>query len=123
LVNSIHPEICKTFEEYATLEFVLKVHSYCSKYPRINLVFDVYIKVDTRTKQGFGGRRRGSGKSNIPKYWQNFMRDNANKTELFSFLATNVIELCTTNVVYVTREGSVVCNRQVNLEGLLKCNH
>ena len=34
-----------------------------------------------------------------------------------------VIELCTTNPVYVTREDSVVCNRPVNVEGLSKCNH
>lgn len=51
------------------------------------------------------------------------MRDNANKTELFNFLATKVSELCTTNVIYVTREDSVVCNQPVNLEGLSKCNH
>jgi hypothetical protein len=34
-----------------------------------------------------------------------------------------VIEPCTTNVAYVTREESVVCNRQVNIEGLSKCIH
>jgi hypothetical protein len=71
LVHSIHPKISKTFEEYATLEFVPKVQFYCSKYPRIDLVFDVYksknLKAETRTKRGFGGRRKVSGKGNIPQ--------------------------------------------------------
>ena len=60
-----------TFEEYAALEFVSKVQSYCSKYSRIDLVFDVYksssLKAETRTKRGFGARRRVSEKGNIPK--------------------------------------------------------
>lgn len=127
LVSSIHPKISKTFEEYATQEFVPKVQSYCSIYSRLDLVFDVYtsnsLKAETRKKRGFGARRRVSEKGSIPKNWTNFMRDNTNKTELFNFLATKVIELCTVNVVYVTTEDSVVSNRPVNLEGLSKCNH
>lgn len=71
LVNYIHPKISKTFEEYATLEFVPKVQSYCSKYSRIDLVFDVYksssLKAEARTKREFEGRQRVSEKGNIPK--------------------------------------------------------
>ena len=51
------------------------------------------------------------------------MRDNTNKTELHDFLARKVIELSTTNVVYVTKEESVVCNKPVNFEAPSKCNH
>ena len=51
------------------------------------------------------------------------MRDNTNKTELFDFLATKIVKLCTTNIVYVTREDSVVRKRSFNLEDLTAYNH
>ena len=104
-----------------------KVQSYCSKYQRTDIIFDIYrsgsLKAETRKKRRFGARRRVTDKGKLPQNWQSFLRDNTNKTELFNFLATKIVELCTTNTVFVTQEENVLCNRPADQEGLSKCNH
>lgn len=126
-VNSVQPRLSKTFEEYATLEIIPKIETFSSKYQRTDIVFDIYrtgsLKAETRSRRGFGARRRVTDKGKIPQNWQSFLRDNTNKTELFSFLADKIVELCSTNIVIVTRLEGVVCNRPISTEGLAPCNH
>ena len=126
-VNSMQPRIAKTFEEYATLEIVPKIESYSSKYQRTDFVFDVYkadsLKAETRSRRGYGARRRVTDKGKVPQNWQSFLRDNTNKTELFTFLADKIVQLCRTNTVIVTRLDGVVHNDPINTEGLMPCNH
>jgi hypothetical protein len=127
LVNSLVPRISKTFDEYAEIEVIQKVNTYALKYSRTDIVFDVYktssLKAETRSKRGIGARQRVTGKGKIPKNWQNFLRDNSNKTELFQFLADKIVEHCTSNIVYVTRGETVVCNQDTVLGNLAPCNH
>lgn len=80
----------------------------------MELVFDVYqlssLKAETRTKRGHGVRRRVTSKGKIPQNWQNFLRDNDNKTELFNFLAQKIAQMSTPNIVIVTKEDDVASN-------------
>lgn len=126
-VNSVQPRIARTFEEYATLEIIPKIDSFSARYQRTDIVFDVYkadsLKAETRSRRGYGARRRVTDKGNIPQNWQSFLRDNTNKTELFSFLADKIVELCRTNTVIVTRLDGVVYNKPINTQGLMPCNH
>ena len=54
LVNSLPPRAQRTFGEYAMLDVLPIVQSFCSTYNRTDIVFDVYLatslKAETRTK-------------------------------------------------------------------------
>ena len=63
---------------------------------RIDIVLDVYnansLKSTAREIRGRGIRRRVSPSNTIPGNWQEFLRLADNKTELFDFLAHQVVE-------------------------------
>ena len=51
------------------------------------MVFDAYwkdsLKASTRTKRGKGIRRHVEGNKQVPSNWQEFLRVDENKSELF----------------------------------------
>ena len=57
---------------------------------RVDLVWDTYkddsLKGTARAKRGKGVRRHVVGKAALTGNWQNFLRIDSNKRELFSFL-------------------------------------
>ena len=71
LIDALPSRISKTFEEYAVLEVVPKVHTYSCTYTRTDIVFDVYwsssLKADTRSNRGIGSRRRVTDKVKTPQ--------------------------------------------------------
>ncbi len=71
------------------------------------------LKTDTRSKRGKGIRRRVEPQNAIPGNWQEFLRINDNKTELFSFLARCVVGIATDKQIITTLNTDVLCfNRQ-----------
>ena len=48
------------------------------------------LKESTREKRGLGVRRKVAGKTKLPPIWSQFLRDPANKTELFGVLSSKV---------------------------------
>ena len=64
-----------------------------------------------------------SGNGRLPPNWQNFMRDNDNKTELFIFLADKVAQMSARNKVIVTKEDDAVSTQTINMEELVPCSH
>ena len=101
LVSTVTPKASKTFEEYAQQDILPKVEYYCGSHKRTDIVFDVYhdssLKSEARSKRGKAIRRRVTPKSTTPTNWKSFLRGNANKTELFIFLADEVGKMATTN--------------------------
>ena len=61
----------------------------------VDLVWDCYLydslKAATRTKRGTGIQRRVVGDAAIPRNWQNFLRVDSNKTELFAFVSNALL--------------------------------
>ena len=53
-------------------------------------------------------RRRVTKEGKIPSNWRNFLRVNANKVELFNFLADKIAHMSSQNVVIVTKEEDAV---------------
>ena len=49
------------------------------------------LKASTREKRGTGARRRVLPSVTIPRNWQDFLRSDDNKKELFSFLPEQVV--------------------------------
>ena len=103
------------------------IQSYSTKYKRTDIVFDVYrpssLKAETRSKRGLEVRCRVTGKGKIPSNWQNFLRENDNKVELFNFLADKIARVAAPNVVIVTKEEDAVSNCTISLAGVAPCSH
>ena len=64
---------------------------------RLELVRDEYIpnslKASTRQKRGTGARRRFLPSAVVPQNWQEFLRLDNNKKELFLFLSEQVVKM------------------------------
>lgn len=94
IVHSLPTNIASTFDGYADLVFIPYVLSQLQHSIRVDIVWDAYtpesLKESTREKRGVGVRRKVAGKTKLPANWSQFLRDPANKTELFRFLSSRV---------------------------------
>ena len=92
----LRPQGSKTFDEYARDVFIPHVESYLKDSVRVDVVWDSYkkdsLKSHTREQRGTGQRRKVVGSAPIPGDWQKFLRVDENKTELFQFLSTSLID-------------------------------
>ncbi len=91
IVQMLHPRDSRNFSEYASSVFIPYMMSQLRNAMRLDVVWDRYVedslKGMTRAKRGKGVRRHVTAEGAIPKNWQNFLRVNHNKTELFLFLS------------------------------------
>lgn len=97
---------------------------------RLDLVWDSYrgdsLKATARAKRGKGVRRRVIESAPIPGNWQNFLRVDLNKKELFTFLSKSLIKSFNkaTKELVVTDGEQVFCvPSQTDLHLLSPCNH
>ena len=85
------PAAAKTFDEYAQHLFIPYISSQLRSVSRVDLVWDIYkddsLKGTARANRGKGVRRHVVGKAALPGNWQNVLRIDSNKRELFSFLS------------------------------------
>ena len=86
----------KTFAEYSEKVFIPHLKSYLATTERLDIVWDQYLpnslKAHTREKRGRarGIRRKVAAATKLPGNWQDFLRDDKNKHELFEFLSNTV---------------------------------
>ena len=131
IVHMVAPKKSKTFVEYAENEFAAYLKSFFKEdnIKRIDLIFDVYkensIKEGARQKRGQGMRLKVADSTLIPKSWKNFLKDSANKEELFKFLAKSAVRCISTDrVIVVTFMDQVLTNGSAVLKSQLSpCNH
>lgn len=108
IVHSLPTSVASTFDEYADLVFIPYVLSQVQHSPRVDIVWDAYtpdsLKESTREKRGLGVRRKVSGTTKLPPNWSQFLRDPANKTELFGFLSSKVagVSIPAGKALYIT---------------------
>ena len=118
IVNMLRPGSAKTFSDYASQVFLPYVASQLQQASRIDIVWDEYrpdsLKAETRVKRGKGVRRRVEASTPIPGNWQEFLRTDENKVELFSFLAKRVPCIETEKQVLSTIQSDVVCTQSKN---------
>ena len=95
-----------TFDDYADNVFIPYLRGQDSR--RVDVVWDAYVpdslKESTREKRGKGVRRKVAGGTKLPPKWIQFLRDSANKQELFAFLTLKVAAYTwpETKTVYMT---------------------
>lgn len=96
LVQMLKPDVAETFEEYAHQVFIPYISGQFQHVSCLDLVWDSYIvdslKATARAKRGKGVRRRVVDSAPIPANWQNFLRVDLNKKELFSFLLKALVQ-------------------------------
>jgi len=129
IVQMLKPGTAKTFGEYAKEVFIPFVLSQYKSATRLDLVWDRYLpeslKSMTREKRGRGVRRRVGTSVAVPGQWQNFLRVDQNKTELFSFLSNEIIKSVEdqSKELVVTLETEVLtAPPRMNLESLAPCS-
>ena len=84
LINQKSPGAARLFDDYATDVILPVIETYTRKYQRTDLVFDIYrpdsLKSSTRERRETGKRRKVVGASRVPSSWNNFLRQDDNKT-------------------------------------------
>ena len=123
----LRPGFANTFSDYATQVFLPYITSQLQHVNRLDVVWDEYIadslKAETRTRRGKGIRRRVEPSYSIPGNWQEFLRINDNKTELFSFWATRAAAIATDKQVISTCHTGVLCTQSRDVSGFAPCTH
>ena len=97
LVNMLKPTACKTFNDYAAKVFLSYIKKQLQHTDRVDIVWDKYfedsLKSETRKCRGQGIRLKVEASTNLPGNWQQFLRLDANKQELFTFLARHAVRM------------------------------
>ena len=127
IVQILPPGCSRTFRDYAGMIFLPYIRCLFGKTDRIDVVFDVYLpnslKASTRDKRGTGARTRVTPTTKIPTNWQEFMRVDENKTELFHFLADCLMETNFPNkLLLTTRDDKVLSRPDVNIDLISPCS-
>ncbi len=97
IVHMLNPGTTKTFQQYADELFVPHITRWLRKVDRVDVVWDVYqkpsLKSSVREMRGVGCRRKVLASAPIPRKWAEFLQDEENKVELFSFLAQKLAQI------------------------------
>ena len=96
IVHCLPTVEASTFDEYAEKVFIPHLQQQLHQSKRVDVAWDTYVpdslKDATREKRGQGVRRKVAGQTKLPKNWMMFLRDADNKSELFSFLMSEVVQ-------------------------------
>jgi len=97
---------------------------------RLDVVWDTYkdesLKETARKERGIGVRKKVSEKTGLPCDWNNFLRNNLNKSELFSFLSRKIIGMnIRDKAIYTTLDDSILTLQEdtENPLNIFTCNH
>lgn len=128
IVQMLNPGGSRNFEEYIRTIFLPYIHSVLSNVLRLDIVFDRYLpnslKYTAREKRGSGTRTHVVASTKIPRNWHEFLRVDANKTELFHILADAASKsMHHGKQILVTYDDHVLCNRQMDISSIDPCNH
>lgn len=112
ITQMLKPGTAKTFEEYAHQVFLPYISGQLRHVSCLDLVWDSYVvdmlKATARTKRGKGVRRRVVASAPIPGNWQNFLRVDLSKQELFSFLSNVLIHSFDEDNKLIVTDGKLV---------------
>ena len=127
MIQMFKPIHTKTFGDYSTefLKAVLRQMS--DNLQRIDVVFGRYIKgslkSETRESRGIGVRILVNEATPIWKNWQQFLRNDDNKTELFKLLASGLTSSPIHNgVIVATESENVHSSENIDLSMVDACN-
>ena len=87
ITQMLSPASAHTFADYSSGTFLPFIRMCAQKVKRLDIVWDIYtsesLKKEIRVKRGEGLRLKVTPKTKVPGNWQEFLRIDDNKTELF----------------------------------------
>ena len=93
----------------------------------VDMVCDAYwkesLKAATRTTRCKCIRRHVEGYKQVPSNWQECMRIDENKSELFRLISDRIVDEEFPGQVIVTRDDEVLSSAPCDLAGLMSCTH
>ena len=110
--------------------YVPKVMEYIRKQfrgdvQRVDMVFDEYgkdsLKAATRSKRGKCIRRHVEGNKQVPSNWQEVLRIDENKSELFHLISDRIVDEEFPGQVIATRGDEVLSSAPCDLARLMSC--
>jgi hypothetical protein len=127
-VQMSKPGLNTTFSDYAHKLFRDHIEPYFNYVVQVYVVFHVYrpnsLKADTKNQRGTGFRQHVCPNGKVPQNWQQFLRTDENKTELFTFLATQITTYNHAgNVIVATVKDQVICSDDVPVKLPSPCSH
>ena len=128
-VQMLKPQFCKTFQEYSETVFLPYITKSLENVQRVDLAWDEYIpnslKACTREKRGTGARMRVLPSVIVPRNWQDFLRSDDNKKELFTFLSEQAMTIVIEGKQIVATHGTkVLCSPPLMVGSALSpCSH
>lgn len=127
VVNMLTPGTARTFGSYSEDVFLPFIARSLQAVSRLDVVWDIYkpdsLKSSTRESRGFGKRKRVTPVTAIPQNWSSFLRVDANKTELFNYLAQCVMTVETEKSIITTQGPIALSNQPMDLTGISPCSH
>jgi len=127
IVNMLKPGTASTFSDYASHIFLPYITRQLEHVHRVDVVWDEYVhgslKTYTRSVRGKGSRRRVESSNALPRNWQEFLRNDENKSELFCFLSLQIAKLKTDTErqIIATYHKDVLCTQPRDTTGLAPC--
>ena len=125
IVNMLKPGPACTFSDYASQIFLANITRQLQDVQRVDVVWDEYVhgslKTYTRSVRGKGSRRRVESSNALPRNWPEFLKNDDNKSELFSFLSLKLASLKTGSQIIATHHKDVVCTQPRDTTGLAPC--
>ena len=134
IVQMVKSQAAKTYGEYSkTVFWPFILNSKDGSFSRIDVVFDVYtegsLKAETRERRGRGVRIAVKESTPVWKNWQQFLKVEENKSELFHLLAQDLVNCPAVQgfegVILATDTEEVVSTGHVDINHneLRPCNH
>jgi hypothetical protein len=133
VIHMVRPTAARTFSEYVPrhiLPFLeAQMNKSGSSVRRVDAVWDNYpensLKGLAHARRGTGHRTRiGDGSTPIPKEWNNYLKNEENKTELFGFISDEIAkEHMSGNLLLSTKGTTVLSNQDTDCTALEPCNH
>ena len=127
VVHLLQPKYAKTFGDFASEVFLPYLSKQLQSCLRVDVVWDSYspesLKCQERSKRGTGRRRHVDEANMLPANWNDFLRRDENKEELFKFLSHISVTLDTPDQVVATMGEQVLCKYPKSTENLAPCNH
>ncbi|KAK0044996.1 Pinin [Biomphalaria pfeifferi] len=128
VINMLRPGSAKTFADYANQVFIPYVMQTLQNVShRLDVVWDCYrsdsLKAFTRERRGLEKRKRVMPETVLPSQWGSFLRVDANKTQLFAFLARYLLTVQSEKLIVTTQGPDVISNKPIDHTNLSPCNH
>ena len=128
MVHSLRPDSSiKTFHDYAKTKVIPFIEEHLATATRVDVIWDQYLpeslKATTRIRRGAGVRQRlsSNGNGKMPKNWNSYLRNDMNKTELFTYLADIIANtVFTEGKIIITTCGKNVLQNPFNQESVIQ---